>query len=290
MIVDVLMPAYEQPARVVRQKLEEMLAFSRCKCVFESLQTIQALALELSRGKRKAIFRQDLDAAGIHHPSECPKGKHDLWVAPEYSGAIIHWSRNELVQAMRPESQWALFCDADIIPEADYLDRLLAHDKDIAAGLCTKRIDPPEPNFRIWLESAQNYGVLLKWAHHGKLIEVDAVGTGFLLVRRSVFEHMALAYHREAFLTTGNGHWFEYIRTPHGGEWGEDISFCWKAQRLGYHIYVDTSVVPHHVGDYYYNVEDFFPYQQDRIEGKGTEEKPEHRIETLEVFEPVRSD
>jgi len=35
----------------------------------------------------------------------------------------------------------------------------------------------------------------------------------------------------------------------------------WKARRLGYQVFVDTSVCPGHVGEYPYGVQDYLCYQ-----------------------------
>jgi hypothetical protein len=169
---------------------------------------------------------------------------------------------------MRKNTDYVMFCDDDIVVEKDTLERLLSHKKQIIAGLCTKRIDPPEPVFRQWMDEIQNYGVILQW-QEGKLVEVDACGTGLLLIAREVIEKMAAAYHPKEYAEHGDGFWFEFLRGPHNQEWGEDVSFCWKARRLGYQIFVDTSVTPGHVGEYPYGVPDYLCYQESVLAAGG---------------------
>ncbi len=156
-----------------------------------------------------------------------------------------------------------------VVLERDTLDRMLSHKKDIVAGLCTRRIDPPEPVIRRWNETIQNYEVILKWPQ-GQLLEVDAVGTGVILLSRQVIEDVAVAFHKEEYeMFLGNGFWFEFLKGPQGNEWGEDVSFCWKARRLGYRIYVDTSINPGHVGEYPYGVNDYLCYQEEVLKAGG---------------------
>jgi len=252
-VVDILVPQYRLPQPLMWEATNQMMAFSACKCTMRAIQTAH-----LSKGR--------VDPREIHHPSECPKGKHDIFMPPRLSSSVIHWTRNVLLEQRRPNCDYVLFMDDDIVPEPDYLDRLLAHKKDIVGGLCTQRQDPPRPTIRQWMEETQNYGALIEWPHGG-LIEVDAIGTGFLLLSRRVIEDVARAYHPKEYAKDGRGWWFRFKWGPLGGEFGEDISFSWKAQRIGFQIYCDTSVTPGHVGDYPYSIKDFFEHQKAYIEG-----------------------
>ena len=83
-----------------------------------------------------------------------------------------------------------------------------------------------------------------------------------MLLSRRVIEDVARAYYPQQYKDSGNGFWFEFIRGPHGLEWGEDLSFCFKAARIGYKIYVDTAVLPEHMGDYGYKIDDYLDHQQ----------------------------
>jgi hypothetical protein len=60
--------------------------------------------------------------------------------------------------------------------------------------------------------------------------------------------------------------WFECLKQPnHSGEYGEDLSFCFKAIQLGIEIYVDTTVRVGHLGTYAYSLADFKDYQDGLI-------------------------
>lgn len=270
MKIDIQVISYKQPHPLMFEAMNKLIEHTRCKCVVDAIELVRDCSVTLQRNSqngRKDMVKVLADgglANALHEPHLCPRGKHDVVASPRGSSSVVHWSRNALMQNRRKDADYVLLCDDDIIPPVDALDRMLIHKKDVVSGLCTKRQDPPEPTMRIWDEWTQNYSCLLKWEEK-RLLEVDAVGTGFLLLSRQVIEHVAVAYHREHYERYGNGFWFEFLRNPNGGEWGEDLSFCFKAQRLGYKIYVDTTVCAAHIGDYNYTVDDYLPYQEEVI-------------------------
>jgi GT2 family glycosyltransferase len=71
-----------------------------------------------------------------------------------------------------------------------------------------------------------------------ELIEVDAVGTGIMLIRKKVFKELPEP-------------WF-YFKN----DFSEDIMFCKEAKKAGYKIYVDTTLSVGHVGDSIFKLED----------------------------------
>lgn len=59
--------------------------------------------------------------------------------------------------------------------------------------------------------------------------ECDAIGTGFLMIHRSVLAHMMSHY-------PGPLHWFT-MDTIDGVAAGEDLNFCYRAKELGYPVW-----------------------------------------------------
>lgn len=266
MKIDILIPCYRGvPHPRMKEALDKAIAFSACRCCLNEAQAARDL-WEAVKSKRPVKLAGNNP---FHAPDQCPNGKHDIVVAPQVNFCVIHWCRNELVKVARKDADYVLFIDDDIVIEPDAIERMLAHGKDIVAGTCTRRVDPPEPVHRRWMDEIQNYGMIYRWQHDGRLLEVDAVGTGLMLISRRVLEHMAVAYYPKQFSETQNGWWFELVRGPHGEEWGEDISFCFKATRLGYRIFVDTSITPSHMGDYNYSIDDYLQYQKEVIDAGG---------------------
>ena len=249
--IDLLVPAYGSINPQVTHAITQLIDFSRCKCA----------QIEMANIAQDPNYKPN-----FHNPAECVNGKHDVYWAPMVSMSIVHWARNQLIVNSRKDSDYILFCDSDIVVEPDYLERLLLHGKDIIAGICTRRTDPAVPNIRQWVEEAQNYGEIIQWDEDAPLIEVDAVGTGLMLISKKALSDIALAFEPEQFIKSGNGWWFQNLWFGHyRGEIGEDLSFCWKAQRLGYGIFVDPTVQPGHLDWYAYGVKDYKPYQEERI-------------------------
>ena len=253
----------------MKEAMDRALAYSSCRCCLNQGQFAAQMYDALAAGKKSKL---DPSKNPFHAADACPNGKHDIIAPSQVNSCVIHWSRNELLKSRRPDDDYVLFVDDDICIEPDWIERLLSHGKDIVAGLCTRRVDPPEPNHRRWMESIQNYGTVLKWKHDGKLLEVDAVGTGLMLISRKVIEEMAARYHPGQYKADGNGWWFEFLKGPWGNELGEDISFCLKASRMGFGVYVDTSVCPMHMGDYNYEISDYLDYQEKVLAAGGLEE------------------
>ncbi len=288
--VSVVIPSYQDLKAETRVALTLMVYETQCRC-------------------------------GDHKPWECTRGKHDVLWLPQVGSSIIHWARDNMValalyaddgRPQRPPSEYFLLMDDDMLVETHHLKRLLLHKKDIVGGICTVRRDPPVPTLRYWDATTGCFNEPVEWDWDAqKLIEVDACGAAFLLVRRRVLERMAEAYldcmferewdarrgyplelvsaywdrraaaRRKRFDDAGaNGWrkkdcwWFGFIKgddiheNTHG-ELGEDISFCWRARKLGYRIFVDPQVLPGHLGYYGYSCADYRDYVERRkAEGK----------------------
>jgi hypothetical protein len=263
-----------------------------------------------------------------------------MFSRPIIQSSVVHWTRNallsDLIKSKQPFTH-VLFMDDDIVPDPDYLVRMLKHDKDIIAALCTRRQDPPIPNARLYNEEAKRYEEL--WEFPDGLVEVGAIGTGMMLMSRHALQQVMEIYlqclhEKELFgvtqllesmkalgnqITDGlrlswcfceydekyevphsvacqaarlaiatletkfaemqaartaafdedaNGWWFRFLECENGvGELGEDIAFCWAANKYaGLKIYTDTTLQPEHMGDYGYGIKDFIEHRNPLIE------------------------
>ena len=75
------------------------------------------------------------------------------------------------------------------------------------------------------------------------IIEIDACGTGAVMIHRSVFERFV----KEAEPTHQGDKWCFYQDMPLHHEWvGEDLLFCIRAKSFGYKIYAHTGVQMEH--------------------------------------------
>lgn len=208
------------------------------------------------------------------------------FMEPTIRQSVVHWSRNYclslLLKSLKP-FDYVLFVDDDIVMPEDGLVKMLAHKKGVVAAACTVRVDPPMPNFRVYDPEQRVFSTCLEWSREGLLGEdiLLGAGTGAMLISKQTLLRVAEYYvncnYEKKFyglggdaldkLQTGRQKtakhtsdfwWFEFLKQPDGmGEFGEDISFCFKCHELGIRIHVDTTVRPRHMGDYGYNLDDY---------------------------------
>lgn len=233
---------------------------------------------------------QDALSAMVKYTRE--KNFATVYGGPPLSASVVHWSRNGLIsEHLKSGKPWThvLFIDDDIVIEPDTLERLLSHKKDIVAGLCTRRQDPPVPNIRFFDKSSGMTRQIWEWPENA-LVEVDAVGTGLMLISKYALEQVAQAYfdclwEQKFYGFAGEQlerlksvrlkkfddekicYWFRFLPTPHGDiEMGEDITFCHIAKEYcDIPIYVDSAVTPGHLGNYPFSVRDFLPYRDEMV-------------------------
>ena len=141
-----------------------------------------------------------------------------------------------------------MFVDADIQFNPRDIVKLVGHDKDIVGGIYPQKTLPPKMVVNT-LDNAKT---------EGDLIEVGTLGTGFMLVKRTVFEQMisagATPYGDDIGLSdTENNNQYDFFNCTidsNGRYLTEDWSFCRKWRELGGEIWADTTVALAHVGYY----------------------------------------
>ena len=124
--------------------------------------------------------------------------------------------------------------DTDQVYPADTIPKLLRHNLPIVGALVNRRYPPFDA--LMFRGKINNFTRVEDW-EKDELVEVDATGTGCLLIRIDVFDKL-----KEP--------WFKFIPNPDstiGGIVGEDFYFCNKAREAGIPIYVDTSVEVAHL-------------------------------------------
>jgi hypothetical protein len=171
----------------------------------------------------------------------------------------VDLARIQCVEAMfRHNCEYILFLDSDVIPiipldnkgwivdkyaVMKLLDTAKRYDIKVLSGLYFEKENDAEhhPCAWVWVEGRG----LQHIAERSGLVQVDAIGLGFCLIHRSVFEQMSKP-------------WFKYMDEPH--EWakysenpemgiGEDFYFCYKLQKeLGIRPVVDCSIKCIHIG------------------------------------------
>lgn len=176
---------------------------------------------------------------------------------PEEGHSVVEFTRwQNIVQArnmivkklLEGNYSHLFFMDSDMNFPENSLSRLLNFNLDIVGGLyCLKT---PPFNTTIFkgndVDLPKEKGSYLKngkaWStinpeNGAGVIEVSAIGTGCLLIKRKVFETLDYPY-------------FWYEQSPDGEEemMTEDIVFCIKAKKAGFKIHCDTSIKCGHLG------------------------------------------
>lgn len=165
--------------------------------------------------------------------------------------SLVSRARNRLTaDFLETDCSHLLFIDTDLIFSSEHIAHLLAHDEAIVGGfypkkqdgrlqwVCNAHFDFPPPDSR-------------------DLQSLRYIGTGFLLVKREVFEKMTLDFGPEiSYEADGTGrleHDFWKVGVHIGADGGrrhlsEDWYFCQRALDLGYKVYGDTRVILKHLG------------------------------------------
>jgi hypothetical protein len=164
--------------------------------------------------------------------------------------SLISRARNTLVAKFlsNPESTHLMFIDADIGWEPWHLLALLNHDKDVVGGLYPMKTIP------------------VKWCVNGipgapdndpnGLLEVTKTGTGFMLIKREVFEKLKAHPAVKSFAndigldSSLDKDMKTYFDTAvrENRYYSEDWTFCENWRDLGGQVFVDKRILLRHVG------------------------------------------
>lgn len=141
-------------------------------------------------------------------------------------------------QLLETDFTHLLMLDTDHVHPSDIVERLGRWVKEdptrwVVSGLYFRRGPPFDP--LIYIERDGDLKPLAQWEEG--LIQVDAVGTGAILIARQVFE------------TIPGPPWFYYeYNNVHEDRWTtEDIVFCWLCREHGIDIWCDTTTVSPHL-------------------------------------------
>ena len=171
--------------------------------------------------------------------------------------SLISRARNTLTAKFlhTKESTHLMFIDADIGWEPWHLLAMLNHQKDVVGGLYPMKSLP------------------VKWCVNGipgtpqddpsGLVEVTKTGTGFLLMKREVFEKLNAHPAVKPFTNdigldpVLNVHMKTYFDTAvrEGRYYSEDWTFCENWRDIGGKVYVDKRVLLRHSGSYVFCME-----------------------------------
>lgn len=160
--------------------------------------------------------------------------------------SIITMARNSLVdEFLKSSCTELLFIDSDVIAKPDDILRLMAQsgDKDITAGAYPRR----KKDRKFFMDLFYDENGDLEF--DGAMMRIKRVGTGFMLIRRNVIEHLAKKAERyvgqDGVGTIASV--FDF-NLKDGFFVGEDYSFCDKATDEGFKVWLDVEISLPHIG------------------------------------------
>lgn len=184
------------------------------------------------------------------------------------AGSLVYAARNDIAaEAIKSGADYVLWIDSDMVFDNDLLEKLMKsiEGKDIVAPLFFRRKKPFNPPY--YKSIRLNYGgehEVVEYDDYpeNETFEVDACGFGCVLMRTKVLEDVVNANHT----------CFNPMPC-----FGEDISFCIRAKRCGYKIYVDPTIEVGHISQYIVTKETFKQY---RSLNDGRTDNPNHITES----------
>lgn len=155
--------------------------------------------------------------------------------------------RNRVISNfLSTDNEWLLWVDSDMVFTPTDFDALTFRAQqgwNITSALYVRDTDPPTPcAFRYVQEEDRIHSRVVELPAKDKVMKVDAVGFGFVLMHRDVFTKIATKAFNPARLWCDNS-----VVGPHGQPLSEDMSFCLRAKDVGFDIALDTAVRVGHV-------------------------------------------
>lgn len=172
-----------------------------------------------------------------------------------YNGdSLVTRARNATVAAFldMEDVDYLMFVDSDIHFHRWQIKRLREHNKDIVGGIYLKKKLPYTPvcNNKIGVD--------------GELSIMREIGTGFMMIRRNVFEEMMKAFPERKYKPYNHErpseHYYNFfdvgIDEDNGYYLSEDYYFCKLARELGFKVHLDESILVEHSGRMMYPTKD----------------------------------
>lgn len=223
------------------------------------------------------LVSQDYTMSLLNLAAAAPTHGFDVAVIMLGNDALITRGRSAIVAHFldNPAATHLLFVDADITFSVEQVVRLLKFDKDFSAGLYPAKIID-------WNQLAQRFGRSTETLDEAGLAYVGALcegteakrdndfatgtyaGTGFQLIKRSVFERMMKAhpelkyqalhaFPRPSQPSDNLYALFDCMIEPETGVYlSEDYAFCRRWRAIGGEIWLDLNSKLNHSGSYTY--------------------------------------
>jgi len=166
------------------------------------------------------------------------------------SGSLLVRERNDLVKAfLETDCTHMMMIDSDIGWNPLCIKTMIDYNEDFVAALYPARGTDKCFLFRGIYGKNKEMIVSEK-----KLLEMEYIPAGFMLVKRCVLEKMIshfpeLYYEpKDDSLKHTKGHYLFATELWEGEFWGEDYVFCRRARQAGFKIWIDPTIELDHAG------------------------------------------
>lgn len=161
--------------------------------------------------------------------------------------SLITMARNSLVnEFLKTDCTELLFIDSDVIVHGDDILRLVAQgtNKDVVAGLYPRRAT--DKFFFLDIPRTEDGDMIFD----GSMLKVNRVGTGFMLIKRRVFEKLRDEHPEWEYQAKENENAVAFfdLAVMEGRYVGEDYLFCDRARKSGFECWVDVEISLPHIG------------------------------------------
>jgi hypothetical protein len=163
--------------------------------------------------------------------------------------SVVSRVRNIIAnEFLESQAEHLLMIDSDMTFKADDIFRMLAWNQTkpivAAVGVARKK----EKVYFSSLDQDEDNNIIMD---RMGLVKVKRVGTGFIMIQRSVFEVMRDAHPEWKYMDQNTGKmlqsFFDFKSTPDGYV-GEDYVFCDRAHEHGFTAWVDPTIKLGHMG------------------------------------------
>lgn len=164
--------------------------------------------------------------------------------------SLVTRARNKIAfHFLKSKCEYLLFIDSDILFTPADIARLRSHEKRIVGGVYFKKKLPYQAVANRHLGDEDG------------LMAMGEIGTGFIMIHRSVFEDMItkspeITYKNESDEQDGQYYDFFQVGVHDGRYLSEDYFFCTMAAQLGIKSYLDPNTLVRHVGRAIYPFKD----------------------------------
>lgn len=171
--------------------------------------------------------------------------------------SVISASRNSIVQEFlnRTSADYLMFIDSDTLFPIYGISRLISRNKDVIGGIYYHKDKSHLPTIYKMGEDGF-FRCYSDFTTFDEPFKVDGIGTGFLLIKRSVLQRFV----PDVVKLLGTPFGFGYA--PDGVEEGEDLSFCRRLKKLGIDVWADPTFDLGHVGTAVYGRDDYDAWVQ----------------------------